>query len=246
LGGNSLAITNKTTGDVTKVNGIALNEVITISDNMVIKSDNPIKRFGNNFNFVFPKLVAGDNELAIDGTGHLTFQYITPVKLGDIAIDLNAVSDPICDPDGNIQLDMLDWSRISNTPNTLAGYGIKDAYSMSSVYNKKEIDDQNKNLESHISAVSSSLKDNYYKKTYIDDNFYDKLEIDHIISQLTYDPSTGTEATVMWAQIVDKPTTLSGYRIETEVKNMIDKAVAAVQVDIDETELEAMLNEVLG
>ena len=61
--GTALKITNNTTGDVTQVTDLAYNETITISDNMMITSDKPTKTFGTSFNFVFPRLQAGDNVL---------------------------------------------------------------------------------------------------------------------------------------------------------------------------------------
>lgn len=134
--GKILTITNNTTGESTEVTGLTQNELITISDNMVIKSDKTSKSFGNTFNFVFPKLIAGENSFTINGKGNIKFEYITPVKLGDIAIDINAVTDEICDPDGNIQVDTLPWARISDTPSTLSGYGITNAYTKSEVDNK--------------------------------------------------------------------------------------------------------------
>ena len=177
--GNLLKITNSTTGDITEVSGLAQNEIITISDNMLITSDKPSKTFGNTFNFVFPRLVAGDNELIIDGVGNITFQYIFPVKLGDIAIDLNAVSDPICDSNGEIQIDMLDWSRVSNTPTTVKGYGITDAYT------KIEID----------TLLGNFTQADVYTKSEIDEMFdeiytsgqdtYTKAEIDEKLNNIT-------------------------------------------------------------
>lgn len=201
--GSSLIITNNTTGDVTEVTGLAQNEVINISDNMVITSDKPGKTLGNAFNFVFPKLVAGDNEFTISGKGNITFQYIFPIKLGNIAIDLNMVTDPICDDSGNIQIDMLPWSRVSETPTTVRGYGITDAYTKSevdqklsnvtvnNVYTKDEID----------SMLANFVSDDVYTKTEIDNNFYTKSEVDTLL--------------------------------------------AAIKVEIDENELNAMLAEVL-
>ena len=201
--GDSLTIINNTTGDITEVTGLAQNEVINISDNMVITSDKPGKTFGNTFNFVFPRLVAGDNEFTINGKGNITFQYISPVKLGNIAIDLNSVTDPICDDSGNIQIDMLPWSRVSETPTTLKGYGITDTYTKSevdqkvanvtvnNVYTKDEIDTM---LENFVS-------DDVYTKTEINNNFYTKTEVDTFL--------------------------------------------AAVQINIDEEELNAMLAEIL-
>lgn len=266
----SLTIKNTTTNEITQVTDLSANEIVSMSDNLVITSDNTAKTFGDTFNFVFPRLAAGNNQLEIFGTGDITFQYITPVKLGDIAIDLNAVSDPICSPDGEIQIDMLDWNRVSNTPNTLAGYGIRDAYPTSSVYNKNEIDNIIKDIDSDIKSVASlasntsSKLDNYYNKTHIDNNYYNKIQIDDMISNLEYDPSTGPSSSVAWSQIEGKPTTLSEYRVRTEVqdmidasrsemltndvytKNQIDDKFSDMEVTIDETGLNNMLTEILG
>ena len=217
--GSSLKIVNNTTGDTTEVTNIVQNEEIKISDNMVITSDKPSKTFGNTFNFVFPKLVAGDNNFTITGNGSITFEYILPVKLGNIAIDLNAVTDPICDDEGNIQINTLPWSRVSETPTTLRGYGITDAYTKTEVdqkvanvtvnnvytknevYNKTEIDTKLANFVSDDVYTKTEIDNNFYTQTYISNNFYTKTEVDALL--------------------------------------------AAVKVEIDENELNAMLAEVL-
>ena len=58
------------------------------------------------------------------------------IKVGDCVSGLNASSDPICDESGKIILDTLPWARISDTPSTLSGYGIINAYTKSEVDNK--------------------------------------------------------------------------------------------------------------
>ena len=56
--------------------------------------------------------------------------------MGDCVTDINSVSDPICDEEGNIQIDMLPWNRVSDTPSTLSGYGIIDTYTKVEIDNK--------------------------------------------------------------------------------------------------------------
>lgn len=130
VGDGSLKIINNTIGEEigkTTVDGLVQNEIITLSENMFIKSDKETRIFGSDFNYIWPKLKPGVNELTIEGTGELTFKYIHPIKVGDCVGDLNAASDPICNEDGQIILDTLDWNRIVNTPTTLSGYGITEA-----------------------------------------------------------------------------------------------------------------------
>ena len=133
--GTSLMITNNSTSDITEITNISANEIITMSNNMIIQSDKPSKVFGNTFNFVFQRLVAGKNEIIVDGTGVITFEYVCALKVGDCAMDINVISDPICNDDGEIILDTLTWSRISDTPTTFQGYGITNVYSKVEVNN---------------------------------------------------------------------------------------------------------------
>jgi hypothetical protein len=146
----SLKITNKTTQETTQINGLDINEIVTMSNNMTITSDKPSKIFGNTFNFVFPRLAPGVNNLTIVGTGNITFEYVMYYKIGDCAIDINAKLDPICSEDGRIILDTLDWGRIVNTPNTLVGYGITDAYT-------KTETDSALALKANITDVNAAL-----------------------------------------------------------------------------------------
>ena len=138
--GTSLTITNKTLNEKTQIDNIAANETITLSDNMMITSDKQTRVFGNDFNYIWPRLKCGVNQFTISGTGTVTFKYIYCIKVGDCVGDLNAAADPICDEDGKIILDKLDWNRIINTPTTLGGYGITD------VYSKVEVDKKIQNV----------------------------------------------------------------------------------------------------
>ena len=87
-GFDSLQITNNNTNETTLITNIAVNETITMSDNMMITSDNSSKIFGNTFNFVFPRLAAGENNFIVTGYGNLTFEYVYAIKIGDCAMDI--------------------------------------------------------------------------------------------------------------------------------------------------------------
>lgn len=90
---NCLIIHNKSLGEQTKVDNLVDNEKITISASQFIVSDMPNKIFGDDFNFVFPKLCPGHNELIIDGKGKgsIEFTYRYPIKIGDCAINIDNI-----------------------------------------------------------------------------------------------------------------------------------------------------------
>lgn len=201
--GKSLIISNTTIGETTEISDLSVNETVTLDGNMLITSDKPSKIFGNSFNYIWPRLKAGENSLEITGNGNLTFEYSYPIKMGDCAITLNQVSDPICAEDGSIQIEMLPWSRISDTPNSLRGYGILDAYTKSEVDQKvANVTVNNVYTKSEIDAMLENfVSDDVYTKMEIDSNFYTKSEVDAML--------------------------------------------AAIQVNIDEAELNTMLAEVL-
>lgn len=150
--GKSLTITNNTLDQTTQINNIAANEIVTLSENMLITSDKPSRVFGNDFNYVWPQLKNGVNEFTVNGKGNITFEYIYCIKVGDCISGMNASSDPICNESGEIVVDQLSWNRISDKPNSIHGYGIIDAYTKSevdqkvanvtinNVYTKDEID----------------------------------------------------------------------------------------------------------
>lgn len=153
ISGNSLIIMNKTIGEETKVVDIAVNEVVTLSDNMMITSDKSGRVFGNAFNFVFPRLVAGDNEFVVIGNGLIVFEYIYPIKVVDAVGELNIVTDRICDDDFNIIVDTLPFSRISDLPDTF------QAYNITNVYSKVEVDSLLSGIQIDERALMDMLKE---------------------------------------------------------------------------------------
>lgn len=175
--------------------GLAVNETITLSDNMMITSDNTVKTFGNTFNYKFPKLAAGTNHITVKGIGTFSYEYIAPVKLGNIAIDVNSASDPICDSLGTITSEYLDWSRITNTPTTLSGYGVTDVYTkievnalvsginLNDFYTKQEIDILLQNID--VDNVYTKPEIDEMLSNFVSDDVYTKSEIDAKFEQIT-------------------------------------------------------------
>lgn len=155
--GETLTITNNTLGQTTTITKLVANEVITLSENMFITSDNTTRIFGNDFNYVWPKLKSGTNDFAVSGVGTIIFEYIYAMKVADCVGDLNAASDPVCNENGEIILDKLPWNRISDTPTTLQGYGLSSDVA-NKYYNKSEIN----------SMLENFTSDDVYTKSEVD------------------------------------------------------------------------------
>lgn len=137
----NIEIENKTLDEKTTITDIDTNEIITLSSNQFIVSDKPNKKFGYTFNYVWPKLGPGVNEIMITGDGRfiIEFTYRYPIKIGDCAmdIDVNNTTMGCCGdygPSGN--KNNIYWSDILDLPTTIGGYGITDAYTMTEVDNK--------------------------------------------------------------------------------------------------------------
>lgn len=69
--------------EVTNVDNVALNEKITLSENLMIQSDDATRIFGDDFNYKWPRLKDGINNFWAFGNGYLTFEYVLPMKVGD-------------------------------------------------------------------------------------------------------------------------------------------------------------------
>lgn len=75
----------------TKIMNMAKNEVVLLSSEQFITSEgNPGKVFGDDFNFVWPKLAPGLNRFSISGSGagNVQFTYRYPMKIGDGTMDI--------------------------------------------------------------------------------------------------------------------------------------------------------------
>jgi hypothetical protein len=188
ISGNYITIENQTISEITRVKNLGVNEIITLDNNMLITSDNSGKIFGNSFNFTWPRLKSGTNKFHVVGNGDLTFEYYYPIKMGDCATNINVVRDPICDDYNNIQVDALPWARISDTPTTIKGYGITDAYTKTEidtilddfvsedVYTKDEVDTMLKEI---ITEIYGSLVDSDGGSISI----YSSEHIDYLLSK---------------------------------------------------------------
>ena len=149
---NHLSIKNVTLGEETEVKNMSANERISISANQFIVSDKVGKIFGDDFNFVWPRLQPGENQLVVSGggTGSAHFTYRYPMKIGDCAMDIdingNSINCGDCPDNGNsgsgeVFTGTIAWKNITDTPTTLEGYGITDAYTTI------EVDDKINNIE---------------------------------------------------------------------------------------------------
>ena len=95
-----LEIENKTLNEITRVVKLYSKDKIEICDKQFIVAytyDNVSKTwknqnriFGDDFNFVWPRLAPGKNEIFIrgDADGEVTFYYRYPIKIGDCTIDV--------------------------------------------------------------------------------------------------------------------------------------------------------------
>lgn len=157
--GTYVLIENSTLQEKTIINNVSENESISISAKQFIISDIPNKLFGDDFNFVWPRLQPGLNNFIIDGngTGSAKFTYRYPMKVGDCTMDISIYGSGIdcgnCDSPASY--DTVRWKDIVDTPTTIGGYGITDAYT------DKEVDEIIENIE--VSGGSGSISINEEK-----------------------------------------------------------------------------------
>lgn len=102
-------IQNKTLNEDTIIRGLDNKEIISLSSKQFIvsysidsngnKVRNTHRIFGDNFNFVWPRLAPGNNKLVVHGSGQgeAKFTYRYPMKIGDCAMDIDINGNGICD-----------------------------------------------------------------------------------------------------------------------------------------------------
>ena len=134
-----VAIRNETLNETTRIDNLRPSDVIHITGKQFVtaylrdqntgKLINQNRIFGDSFNFVWPRLVPGDNNFVIEGNGNGTvkFAYRYPMKVGDCAMDISVYGGN-CECNGAPTYETIKWENIIGAPNTLDGYGITDAY----------------------------------------------------------------------------------------------------------------------
>ena len=149
-GGDYIYIKNMTLDEETIITGIKSYETINLTAGQFILSDIPNKLFGNSFNFVWPRLAPDKNEFVIKCSGDIdiTFIYRYPIKIGGCAIDIDVSEGGLCcggdGAAGGVISGPVSWDDITDTPTTIEGYGITNAY------NKSEVDSKLGNADMSI------------------------------------------------------------------------------------------------
>jgi hypothetical protein len=96
-----ISIKNTTLDEETIIGGMGDNEKVTLSAKQFITSSKANKVFGDDFNFVWPRLAPGINNFIVDGNkmGNIQFSYRYPMKVGDCSMDLETSGNSInyCD-----------------------------------------------------------------------------------------------------------------------------------------------------
>ena len=111
---DNISIKNTTLNEETIITGMTNNEIITMSSHQFIVSygvdkdgnriQNTKKIFGDTFNFVWPRLAPGINNLVVDGPsdGSIKFSYRYPMKVGDCTMDVDEYGSGI-EPCANVK-----------------------------------------------------------------------------------------------------------------------------------------------
>lgn len=79
----SFSLKNDATSEKTDFYHLQRGEVITINNNFVAYSSNAARIFNEDFNFVFPALIAGINRFHATGNGTLIISFRYPMKVSD-------------------------------------------------------------------------------------------------------------------------------------------------------------------
>jgi hypothetical protein len=152
---DSVSIKNITLNEETLISGLGAHEIVALSAKQFIVSynldsngnriKNEHKIFGDDFNFVWPRLAPGINQFVVTahGDGKIKFSYRYPMKVGDCTMDIRTYGSEIyCGDCSDVpSYNTVKWDDIIDTPTTIGGYGITDAYTI------VEVDDKIDNIE---------------------------------------------------------------------------------------------------
>ena len=145
---------------ITKMTGMHDNEVVTLSSGQFITSSSG-RIFGDTFNFVWPKLLPGDNNFVISGSGRgeIEFMYRTPIKIGDCAMNVDVSGGGLCGGcAGESSSGYVTWDDIIGKPSTRDGYNLQDVYTKSEVNNEINNVGMSINEEELASMLDDVLK----------------------------------------------------------------------------------------
>lgn len=96
----SLSIISGTMQEPTEVNGLLVNETITLNSNGFIMSDSG-RILGSGFNYIFPTIGYKNNmrkvdNISVTGHGNIVLKYVYFIKIGDCTIDSEISNGSMC------------------------------------------------------------------------------------------------------------------------------------------------------
>jgi hypothetical protein len=187
---DGLEIINQTLDETTEIKNLKAGGVIYLSakqfiteytiDQLTNKLANSNRIFGDDFNFVWPRLAPGQNDFYITGKGNgvVKFTYRYPMKVGDNTMDISVYGGGTAcgDCDSIPSYNTVRWEDIIGAPTTLEEYGIAD-----------EIDAKIENLDiewSDIDNTPTTIEGYKISNAYTKADVYTKTEIDDKIDDI--------------------------------------------------------------
>lgn len=191
---SNITIKNETLDEESVVKNIKANEHITISAKQFITSSIKNKLFGEDFNFVWPRLQPGENHFVISGSGNGTaeFTYRYPMKVGDCAMDISVYGGN--DGCGEMaSYETVKWENIIGVPTTIKGYGITDVYTMDEIDDKLQKIDIDLDVEwNDISNKPTTVGGYGITDAYTMSDVYTKTEVNDMIDDIEVSGGTCT------------------------------------------------------
>jgi hypothetical protein len=180
-----VSIQNVTLGEESRIENVKQGEVIKISAKQFIISDSG-RLFGDDFNFVWPRLQPGLNDFVVDGNGNGTaqFTYRYPMKVGDCAMDIRVFGgNNNC---GEIApYETVKWENIVGVPTSIKGYGITDAYTMDEIDDKLQEIGIDQDIEwEDVNNKPTTIGGYGITDAYTTNDVYNKTEVDDKINDI--------------------------------------------------------------